>query len=437
MNFNSGGKVDVGLYLEGTYPWNVGGVATVVDLLVRSLPQVNFGLYCIMPVQLRHQAPHFKLPENILSMTTVAVSPIPRSGKSLRNFITTLMRASFPQAAVHHSHTCGLAGLAASFAKARQPGSRMLLTEHSLFVRDAVQSLEAGGGYIHANEIPAFECHQGQSVSRLSRLLMRMGRHVYRSSDMVSYLDDTLFREAGKWGRCDRPSEIIPNPSDWDRMAGARRMKRPKGAVRILWMGRIVPQKGTETAIRCAEQLRALGFPFRMSIAGPEVEAPCYANHCRELVNALALADQVTFDGCRDAVQALADTDVLLLTSESEAMPMVVLEALAAGVPVCSLDVGLVRQMTGDAGRIVSLERIRGGHQVAGALAAEVIRLTSDHGVYQRASVAALVKAREHSLTGWSARWLAAYKLPRLEQDGSSSAFTNIASTTSCLPPAM
>jgi len=50
----------------------------------------------------------------------------------------------------------------------------------------------------------------------------------------------------------------------------------------------------------------------------------------------------------KDAVKLMADFDVLLLTSDAEGMPLVVLEALNQGVPVVSTDVGCVREMIGD-----------------------------------------------------------------------------------------
>ncbi len=50
----------------------------------------------------------------------------------------------------------------------------------------------------------------------------------------------------------------------------------------------------------------------------------------------------------KDAVQLMADFDILLLTSDSEGMPLVVLEAQSLGVPVVSTDVGCVGEMIDD-----------------------------------------------------------------------------------------
>jgi len=49
----------------------------------------------------------------------------------------------------------------------------------------------------------------------------------------------------------------------------------------------------------------------------------------------------------KDAIQLMSDFDVFLLTSDSEGMPLVVLEAQSLGVPVVSTDVGCVGEVLG------------------------------------------------------------------------------------------
>ncbi|MCS7175970.1 glycosyltransferase [Pseudothermotoga sp.] len=48
----------------------------------------------------------------------------------------------------------------------------------------------------------------------------------------------------------------------------------------------------------------------------------------------------------KDAIELMADFDVLLLTSDAEGMPLVVIEAQNLGIPVVSTDVGCVRELT-------------------------------------------------------------------------------------------
>jgi glycosyltransferase involved in cell wall biosynthesis len=59
------------------------------------------------------------------------------------------------------------------------------------------------------------------------------------------------------------------------------------------------------------------------------------------------LKEKVKILGFRkDAIELMADFDVFLLTSDSEGMPLVVLEALNQGIPIVSTDVGCVKELT-------------------------------------------------------------------------------------------
>jgi glycosyltransferase involved in cell wall biosynthesis len=67
-----------------------------------------------------------------------------------------------------------------------------------------------------------------------------------------------------------------------------------------------------------------------------------------QLAARLKIADRVHFVGYRrDVPEILAASDVLLLPSEWEGMPNVVLEAMAAGKPVVATDVEGVREVLG------------------------------------------------------------------------------------------
>lgn len=74
----------------------------------------------------------------------------------------------------------------------------------------------------------------------------------------------------------------------------------------------------------------------------------------------LGLDDKVLFAGLHDDVYDLLRlSSLFVLSSKMEAFPNVVLEAMAAGLPVVSTDVGSVREMVEEGGsaRIVPPER--------------------------------------------------------------------------------
>lgn len=80
------------------------------------------------------------------------------------------------------------------------------------------------------------------------------------------------------------------------------------------------------------------------------------------LIHDLKLEDCVELMGVRDDVeQLLAQADIFVLSSKKEGMPLSILEALAAGLPVISTDVGGARDVVkdGENGYIVPVDNIQ------------------------------------------------------------------------------
>jgi glycosyltransferase involved in cell wall biosynthesis len=124
------------------------------------------------------------------------------------------------------------------------------------------------------------------------------------------------------------PGVILP------RLAARERLGLPPDARVVGWAGRMWEVKGPDLLVEAAALLEVPGALVVMIGDGPEratVEAICAARGL----------DQVRLLGARDDVaQLMSAFDVLALSSRSEGTPMVLLEAMAAGVPVVSFAVG-------------------------------------------------------------------------------------------------
>jgi glycosyltransferase involved in cell wall biosynthesis len=112
-------------------------------------------------------------------------------------------------------------------------------------------------------------------------------------------------------------------------------------ALVLAWIGRLVPQKAPERFIAVVAELRLELPNMRALMLGyGQLEAKI-----RDLIRTRDLATVVQLHGNRRGWDALAAADLLVLTSRYEAMPYVVLEAQALGVPVVATDVAGLREI--------------------------------------------------------------------------------------------
>jgi len=147
------------------------------------------------------------------------------------------------------------------------------------------------------------------------------------------------------WHAADAKTRYIPNGVDVTRFH--LRDERVSGAPLVAGsVGSLLEVKNHRLLIEAFSRLAQSGTVLQIAGEGPERAA------LENQIHAAGLADRVTLLGHQsDPAPIVRRFDVFCLSSHSEQMPMVVLEAMASGLPVVSTDVGDVKQMVAQSNR--------------------------------------------------------------------------------------
>jgi glycosyltransferase involved in cell wall biosynthesis len=128
-----------------------------------------------------------------------------------------------------------------------------------------------------------------------------------------------------------------PGLTSLDRAALRSQWGLAGGEVCIGFVGRLAPVKSPETMLRSFAAVASRSrTPARLIMVG---DGPL-AGTLRRLSLDLGLDARVIWLGARDARPLMQAFDVLALTSDSEGHPLVVLEAMAHGLPIVATAVG-------------------------------------------------------------------------------------------------
>ncbi|MCZ4306155.1 GT4 family glycosyltransferase PelF [Zoogloeaceae bacterium G21618-S1] len=245
----------------------------------------------------------------------------------------------------YHSISTGYAGFLGALL-AQATGRPLILTEHGIYTKERKIDLFQSE-WIHDNR-NAFQ-RDPTELSYFRQLWIRffeqMGRLSYDAADPIISLYETNRRRQIADGAAAERTQVIPNGVSIARLAPLRAQRVEEIPPVLCLIGRVVPIKDVKNFIRAMRTVITRLPGAEAWIAGPLDEDPAYVAECRQLIDSLDLGDKVRLLGMQRIDALLPRIGLVVLSSISEALPLVVLEGFAAGVPCISTDVGACRQL--------------------------------------------------------------------------------------------
>lgn len=263
--------------------------------------------------------------------------------RSLLGGLFNILLSPMPEAKVYHTVSTGYAGLFAARAKL-ETGRPVLLTEHGIYTNErrieiamADWLYEAPGGSL------GLEKPKRDLKDLWIDTFVAYSRCCYQACDQIITLYTGNQDLQRRDGAAEELLRIIPNGVDYEKFSKVERT--PNDVPTIALIGRVVPIKDVKTYIRAVALLRRDVPNVKALMMGPTDEDQDYYRECLQMVDHLELTENFIFTGRVNLTEYLGQVDVMVLTSISEAQPLVILEGGAAGIPTVSTDVGACRDM--------------------------------------------------------------------------------------------
>jgi glycosyltransferase involved in cell wall biosynthesis len=254
-----------------------------------------------------------------------------------------VLTCPLPAARIYHAVSTGYAGLIGARASI-ETGRATLITEHGIYSNERRIEILMADWISNSIDNGLDLSDDRKDIRELwARSFESFARVAYRAATEIVALYEANQTFQLALGAGASKLSVIPNGVDAERFGRIKPISHDRPT--IAFIGRVTPIKDVQTFIDVAERLRDRFPDLQALVIGPMDEDPDYAQSCIAEVNRRQLADTISFTGPVNVVDYLGRIDVLVLTSISEALPLVILEAGAAGVPCVATDVGACREI--------------------------------------------------------------------------------------------
>jgi glycosyltransferase involved in cell wall biosynthesis len=295
-----------------------------------------------------------------------------------------------PKCKVIHPISTGYAGFLSVLLHQhnKQP---IVLSEHGLYTKERDIELLQTGQFDEKNTTDDAKLltyhHQ-----LWGRFFDSLGRMTYAQATTIVSLYQSARMQQCQFGADIAKTTIVPNGIAVERFSPYRKAYAEDRIV-IGFVGRFVRIKDIKSFIMAIQHLKEMQLHANVLINMVGEPDNAYLTECQQLIQLLKLTDTVAIVKEKGMPYMLSESSVLVLSSISEGMPLVMLEAMAAGVPVVATDVGACASLIegdsyddkalGVCGRVVRVASPM-------ALAEAIYALVKDKKTWMKASAVAI-----------------------------------------------
>lgn len=263
---------------------------------------------------------------------------------TLSRSLYSMLLPVLPRAKIYHALCTGYAGFILYRAK-KELKVPCIITEQGIYTNERrIEIFMADWIAVMGSLDLALERKKKTLKDFWLNSFFSMARACYGSCDeIISTFDgNQTVQVAG--GADPRKISTIVHGIHFSDYADLRKQRR-SSVKSVAFVGRVVPIKDVKTFILACLLVKQEEPDVQLFIAGSTDEDPEYFIECLELAKNIGLSNHLQFLGHINFKEFLATIDLLVLTSISEAQPLVILEAGAAGIPSIATNVGGCAQL--------------------------------------------------------------------------------------------
>lgn len=297
-----------------------------------------------------------------------------------------------------HPVSTGYAGLLSVMLKQKSK-KPILLSEHGLYTKERSIELLQSPMLIESDPLLTDKKAFSYQHDLWLRFYSSLARMVYQEASSIVSLFIGAQQQQIAAGADPEKTMVIANGINIELYKPLRRLPPSNILKTVCFVGRVVRIKDLKTIILAIYYIYQKDKEIRGLIKIVGEPDQNYLEECVEYIRLLELNEVIHFVEEGGMIEILSRSGLLLLSSISEGMPMVILEALAAGVPVITTDVGACREIIegrdnedkalGIAGAVVSVAN-------ATTIAQEALKLLSNSKKWYKAQQAGIQRVEKY-----------------------------------------